>query len=434
MEKIKEELKVKRLFLILVLGLLIVAIVLPQTLVFGANEVELRFLTFLAGVHPEAPWLAKTVNDFNALNKGKIKLVLDVVTPDQACWEKLRTDAASDTMPDLFMLKSDRSEFDVLAKSGRVLDLTPYLKADAKLKAKLNDTGSLANYTDNGKLLGIPYAKGFVGIYYNKALFAKAGINSFPTTWEDFFAACDKLSQAGITPISMMTGENAWCSALMLANLIGTNPDGVKWLQAKPEAQKFETPVFIDAVKKLQILLNKYSTVDAVGAGYGIAANNFLQSKTAMIANGPWMIPSFTDPKSAPEGFDKNVSYALAPGSGVIAMENIAYASGSKTKAKRDAAVKFLKYLTTDEVYPGYLSQGGAAPCFATDMSKVKYPAINQVFLPQAVKAKYQYSIVPNAVKPAVIDAFAQLMPGLADKSLSAEEFAKKLQAISDKN
>jgi raffinose/stachyose/melibiose transport system substrate-binding protein len=424
----------RKLYLMVLVVLALAIMVLPQSSVFGAQEVELRFLALQVGVNPEAPWLSKAIDDFNAKYKGKIKVVIDAVAGDQACWEKLRTDAAADTMPDLFMMKADRSEFNVLAQSDRVLDLTPYVKADAKFKAKLTDQGSLMTYTENGKLLGVPYGKAYVGIFYNQALFAKAGVKSFPATWDEFFATCEKLKGAGVTPISMMTGENTWCSALMLANLIGTSPEGQKWLQGKPEAAKFETPVFINAVKKLQILMNKYTTVDAVGAGYGIAANNFLQGNTAMIANGPWMIGSFSDPKSAPAGFEKNVGYALAPGSGVIALENIAYASGSKTKVKQDAAVTFLKYLLNDEVYAPFLSLSGAAPAAKVDTSKVKYNPINQAFIPKAVKAKYQYSIVPNAVKPAVIDAFAQLMPGLADNSISVEDFAKRCQEIADQN
>ena len=86
--------------------------------------------------------------------------------------------------------------------------------------------------------------------------------------------------------MSLMTGENAWCSALMIAHFLGTTPEGQAWLEGTPEEANFMDPVFIDAVAKLQILLNEYTTPDAVGAGYGIAANYFLQSRTAMIANG----------------------------------------------------------------------------------------------------------------------------------------------------
>ncbi|HBK68585.1 MAG TPA: hypothetical protein DDZ91_08080, partial [Firmicutes bacterium] len=230
----------KRVVLLVIVTFLMVSMILPQTSIFGANEVQLRFLSLQVGVHPEAPWLEKTVNDFNALNKGKIKVIIDGVAGDQACWEKLRTDAAANTMPDLFTLKADRSEFDVLAQSDRVVDLNSYLKADAEFKKKLNDPGSLETYTYKGKLLGVPYAKAYVGIYYNKTLFAKAGINSFPVTWDEFFAASDKLSKMGVAPLALMTGENSWTSALMLAHLIGTSgPEGLKWLQTSPKDQKF---------------------------------------------------------------------------------------------------------------------------------------------------------------------------------------------------
>ncbi|NLJ61051.1 MAG: extracellular solute-binding protein [Firmicutes bacterium] len=401
---------------------------------YAANEVVLRFLCFQVGVHPDAPWVEKAVNDFNKEYAGKIKVVIDGVAGDQACWEKLRTDAAADTMPDIFMIKADRSEFNVLAQSGRVLDLNPYVAADPTFKARLNDKKSLATYSHEGQLLGVPFGKAYVGIFYNKDLFAKAGIKEFPVTWDEFFTVCATLKKSGITPMSLMTGENAWCSALMIAHFLGTTPEGQAWLEGTPEEANFMDPVFIDAVAKLQILLNEYTTPDAVGAGYGIAANYFLQSRTAMIANGPWMIGSFSDPKSAPPGFEEKVVYALAPGSGVIAMENVGYASGSKTKVKQDAAIEFLEFLMREEVYAPYLSITGQAPTIQVDMSRVTYNPINQEFIPKALEAKFKYDIVPNAVKPAVIDSFCQLMPGLADKSMAPEEFARRCQEISDKN
>ncbi len=417
--------------------LLVAALACLAAAAYGQSgkEVQLRFLSLQVGVHPEAKWFEQTVAAFNAQYKGKIRVVVDGVAGDQAAWEKLRTDAAADTMPDLFMVKADRSEFNVLAQSGRVADLKPFVARDAALKAKLNDAGALATYTDDkGRLLGIPYAKAYVGIYYNKELFRKAGLSGFPATWEAFLAACDKLKKSGVAAISLMTGENAWTSMLMLANFIGTSDAGMKWLSTGAEAQDFSAEVFLGAVAKLQILLKDYTTPDAVGAGYGVAANNFLQGKTAMIANGPWMIGSFSDPKSAPPGFEPKVGYGLAPGNGVIAMENVAYGMGSKSPDRQAASFEFLKYLTRDEVYAAYLSIGGAAPGFKTDMSRVSYPRINKEFVPVAVGAKYKYTIFPNAVKPAVLDAMNQLLPELAAGRLSAAEFAKKCADISASN
>jgi len=45
-------------------------------------------------------------------------------------------------------------------------------------------------------------------LWYNKALFAKAGIANPPTTWDEFFAAADKLKAAGIAPVSLGGKDN----------------------------------------------------------------------------------------------------------------------------------------------------------------------------------------------------------------------------------
>ena len=49
----------------------------------------------------------------------------------------------------------------------------------------------------------IPYSLGVVGFWYNKDLFAKAGITSPPKTWPQFIADVTKLKTAGITPIAI---------------------------------------------------------------------------------------------------------------------------------------------------------------------------------------------------------------------------------------
>lgn len=399
----------------------------------AGKAVELRFLTFQVGVHPEAPWLKKTVDAFNKENEGRVRVVLDGVGSDQAAFEKLRIDAAAGTMPDLFMLKYG-NEFNTLAASGAVLDLAPLVAADKAMSDKLQGSSSLAAYTHEGKLLGLPYNKAVVGVYYNKDLFRKAGVAEFPKTWKDFFAACEKLKASGVAPVALMTGENSWTSMLLLDFMIGSSPEGSAWLARGPEAQKFSDPAFVDAAAKLQEALKKYTTPDAIGASYGVAANNFLSGKAAMIANGPWMIGSFHDPKSAPEGFAASVGYAPAPGSIVIDMENIAYASGSSDPAKRKAAFAFLSYLARDDVYAEFLSLTGSAPVFKADLSKVSYDPIQMDFVKASASAKYRVGNFTTAVKPAVVDALSQYLPLLAFGQLSPEQFAQKLQAVSDAN
>ncbi len=53
----------------------------------------------------------------------------------------------------------------------------------------------------DGNVYAVPFAAVSQVIYYNKAIFAENQIE-VPTTWEDFIAVCQKLLDAGVTPLA----------------------------------------------------------------------------------------------------------------------------------------------------------------------------------------------------------------------------------------
>ena len=61
-------------------------------------------------------------------------------------------------------------------------------------------------------LHSIPYQPSIFGFFYNKTLFNEAGIEAAPTTWEELDAACAKLKDAGITPI---TADDAYMTSFI---------------------------------------------------------------------------------------------------------------------------------------------------------------------------------------------------------------------------
>ena len=76
--------------------------------------------------------------------------------------------------------------------------------------------------------LGIPEERDTIGIFWNKALFGRAGITGgFPKTWDDLLADCKKLKAAGIIPLAF---DGDWTTLLIRANLIGTQPGGPDFL------------------------------------------------------------------------------------------------------------------------------------------------------------------------------------------------------------
>lgn len=73
--------------------------------------------------------------------------------------------------------------------------ITPKMKQQIGPYLKGESIGDAAHYS-------IPNVAGVYAFYYNKALFAKAGIKAAPTSFTSLLGDCHKLSAAGITPIS----------------------------------------------------------------------------------------------------------------------------------------------------------------------------------------------------------------------------------------
>jgi raffinose/stachyose/melibiose transport system substrate-binding protein len=185
----------------------------------------------------------------------------------------------------------------------------------------LNDILPVSDYTKEGRtgcsdgdeMVCIPLYLAPSAVYYNKALFAKAGVD--PSTWADpnrptlteFNAAIDRLLAAGIQPIAMANSAKwpfmFWYWAAQ--NRYG----GTKALSNAAVGQdggSFKDQSFVKAGQFVQDLVKR----GAFPTGFnGMAESEiyaqFSQSSAAMLYMGPWAI-SLTE-EQAPAGFEYDV-------------------------------------------------------------------------------------------------------------------------------
>ncbi len=80
------------------------------------------------------------------------------------------------------------------AKDGKVQDITA---AIASWKDEI-EAGPLSAYAVNGKQYGVPWDMGMIGFFYNKDLWAKAGLDATPKTWTELLADIDKIKAANL--------------------------------------------------------------------------------------------------------------------------------------------------------------------------------------------------------------------------------------------
>lgn len=401
----------------------------------SSGPVVINYPSFQVGVNSSAPVLAKNLENFNTKFGKQIKIALEEIPGDQAYVDKMKMLLAANDLPDLVYAGGYNLLDPALAKQAPV-DLTPYLNVDPEWKASF-DQATLDFNSRNGKVYSLPDEKSLIGYFYNKELYAKAGIAEPAKTWEEFFQICDKLKAQGITPLSMDTADSGWLTGLWLDSLVATrSAQGLAWVNSSNK-RNYETAEFIEAARTIQRMFQNYTTKDAVGGKYENGANNFLSGKTAMIANGPWMISDFSDETKAPKGFIDKVGVALYPNNGVFDAPMLGYFVAAKDKAKADAAVQALKYFTSVEAESVGLELIGRVPASTkvrvSDAVKQKYPLLAQLLLlSQNAQARYNYN--QATWYPNTLDVVSTIYPSLATGKMTPEEFAKELSAAAQKN
>ena len=136
------------------------------------------------------------------------------VLDNEAFKTKLATQMQSGTPPDLFQSWGGGT-MAAQADAGMLKDIT----ADVASWKDTVNPGALSIYAYNGKQYGIPWDMGMIGFWYNKKLFADAGISAPPTTWDELLSDMSKLKAKGVAPLAI-AGKDKWPSMHLWTYLV----------------------------------------------------------------------------------------------------------------------------------------------------------------------------------------------------------------------
>jgi ABC-type glycerol-3-phosphate transport system substrate-binding protein len=148
------------------------------------------------------------------------------------------------------------------------------------------DQSQVDTFLVNGKHYGVPTNKYVMGFMYNKKLFAEAGISAPPTTWDEFYSVCEKLTIPEKQQYGFGLNGAQWASWHFEqwvwgagGNLSVLNPDGTVSLTFDDPAVK----VAADFYRKLKD--NKLIQPDANMQISGLL-KDFAMGKSGMIVSG----------------------------------------------------------------------------------------------------------------------------------------------------
>ncbi|MFI2435124.1 extracellular solute-binding protein [Streptomyces sp. NPDC018693] len=366
--------------------------------------------------------LAKKFEDENPNVKVKI-----VQLENEAYKSKMTALTASGKLPDIFHTWGGgvlRQQVD----AGLVEDLSERTKpwADGLLPVAKEP------YLIDDKVYGIPFDIGMIGFWYNKALFAKAGISAPPTTWSAFLDAVRKLKSAGVTPLAL-AGKEKWPGMYYWAYL-SMRTAGAAALQKANDDKDFTGDDFVQAGQHLQELVDlqpfqkgflgaAYSTPTGQAAAVG-------NGKAAMELMGQWAPVVQAD---AGKGLGNDLGFfpfpAVEGGKGSLTE---VFGGGGGHALRKDApqaAVDFLEFFASAATDTQLVKETGVLPVVPAAEGALTDPNLTAVQAQLKAATGFQLYL-DQAYAPALGQEVNDSVAALIASSKSPKQVAESITKV----
>lgn len=353
------------------------------------------------------------------------------VLENEAFKTKLTTVMQSGEPPDIFQSWGG-GVMNEYANAGLLKDITADLDADGGAWRDTFAPGALGVYAYKGQSYGVPWDMGMIGFWYNKELFAQAGIDAPPTTWSELLEDVTKLKAAGITPIALGEGDK-WPGMHMWAYLVTRLGGQANFEGALLRTGSFTDEPFVKAGVMLQELVALEPFQEGfLGATYGDEATAMGNGKAAMELMGQWAPAVQKDNSEDKLGIGDNLGWFPFPMvEGGVGDPGDAVGGGNGFAIGKNAspeAIDFVKFLTTAEAQQALVAINVAIPVVKGGEVGMTDPLM--ITLQQSLaNAKYFQLYYDQALPPAMGSVINDSVQGVFAGTLTPEQAA---QAIED--
>lgn len=337
-------------------------------------------------------------------------------------------------VPDVIEFNKGNSDGGQLAGQGLLQPLDEAVRKygwDAKITGSMQ---AFAQYDEiglagSGQWYGIPNIGEYVMLYYNKDLFAQAGITEQPATLEQLEADMDKLLAAGITPISSSASTSqgfnqmwVWYS-LVSAEASRQQIDDFMFLR---EPIDFSQEPWASGTRRFQEWIDKGYVGDQLGGlNFEQATVNFLRGDAAMVL---WNQSTFTRVR---EDASFEWGYFTLPGA-TMQMGSSGHLWGVPAKAdNKDLAYDWIDITLSQEVQDkigqlGGLPLAGDASTIEDDLTRGYTERFNDLLAADTL------TFYPDYPVPGFLDFIQSNMKAMSNRNETADEYLTKLQEFYD--
>lgn len=412
----------------------------------GGSAIKVAYQQFGEG-KVMANFLASVKKDFESKNPGKKVQLVPIVASENDYYTKLALMLRSPrTTPDLvyedtFLINSD-------IKAGYLQPLDGYLK-DWQDWSKFADTAKGAGRASDGKTYGIPDGTDTRGLWYNKRVFAKAGLPAEwqPKTWADVLEAARTVKDKvpGVTPINVYASKAAGEATSMQGfemllygtqNALYDDASG-KWVVGSPGFK--DSLGFIKTVFSEKLGPSPQDATDAA-LGNKVSQEMLPGDKLAIALDGSWL-PNTWQPTGAkpwPEWSDA-LGQAPMPTQNGQAPGKVSLSGGwtwaiSAKSGNKDLAWKFIQALQTPQNAAKYAVEGtqiavrsDVAEDPAYKKANEKYPVFTDVVSVTKYRPAYpEYPKISNQIQVAA----ESVMTGQQTPEQAAKAYDEAVKGI----
>jgi raffinose/stachyose/melibiose transport system substrate-binding protein len=289
-------------------------------------------------------------------------------------------------------------------------------------------------YTLNGKVYGVPMQVSQVGFFYNRDLFAKAGVDAAAiATWDDLLAAVKKLKAAGVTPI-IAGGADKWPLHFYWTHLAIRNGGKPAFEAAlRGEGEGFAAAPFVKAGEQLRQLVDLEPFQRGfLGVTFPQSSGQFGDGKGAMVLQGNFMLNSMRANSADKKGItDDKLGWFAFPTTAAGKGDPTDTLGGLNgwlvTKGSPKQAVDFLEYFSRPEFQREAAARGFYIPVAKGTQDALANPILRRI-AENIARSKYHQIFYDQMLGPSVGAVVNDVSADLVAKVMTPKEAAQAVQ------
>lgn len=283
-------------------------------------------------------------------------------------------------------------------------------------------------YSDGDKQYAVGWEAQTFGIFYNPDMFAQAGVDGEPETWDDLIAAAQKINATGKSSVSFSAnpGTSALDFFLPLITQVTNDPTYFLKLDQLDKGYKWTNKPVVEALE----LNDKIVKADVfqkgtTGTSGTQAPQLFYTGASAMLFSGSFSVPTLK--QDASPAFVSKYKVMKTPAIKSGARHWTADQAGagfavSETSKSKDAALELLQYLYSDAVYSKLMNASSSMPATQAAVDDVSDPTVK-------LMAGWLSDGCPHIPFGAGSSAAGDPLTKIFDQSATPQQVAQQMQS-----